>query len=68
MSVFAHHPRPAKAVVDPHELALVQPRYVALPALLWAAATLAALLVHASQPPADTAAPVWLSETSLHGA
>ena len=49
MSLFAHYAGPARAGVAAHEFELVHSRYVAMPALLWGVAIIAALLVTAAQ-------------------
>lgn len=69
MSHFAHYPRPPSAQGASQDFELVQARYVAMPALLWAAAMFAALLVTAVQePPSRVAQPEPLAESSSHGA
>lgn len=49
MSIFAHHPGPARSGVEPCELELVQSRYAAMPALAWGAAMVVAVLITISQ-------------------
>lgn len=49
MSIFAHYPGPARNGVGPRELDLVQARYAAMPALMWGAAMVVAVLITVSQ-------------------
>jgi len=53
MSLFAHHSGAAHAAVSSAEFPLVHARYVAMPAVLWAAAMAAALLFTLVQGAAD---------------
>lgn len=53
MSLFAHHSGAAHAAVSSSEFALVRARYVAMPAVLWAAAMAAVLLFTIAQGVAD---------------
>lgn len=67
MSVFAHYPLPAG--VDRPAFPLVEPRFVAMPALLWAIAMAAALVVTAVQErPPQLARPAPAIDSSTHGA
>jgi hypothetical protein len=66
MSRFAHHIQPAQAAALAEEFELVQARYVAAPALLWAVAMAAALLVTAVQVvPERTARPAPAADSCL---
>ena len=50
MNRFAHHASSAAAAIGEEEFALVQHRYVAAPALMWAVAMLAVLMLTALPP------------------
>lgn len=49
MSIFAHYPGPARSGVGSQELELVQARYAAMPALVWGAAMVVAVLITVAQ-------------------
>ena len=72
MNRFVHHASSAAATIGEEEFALVQHRYVAAPALMWAAAMVAVLMLTALQPVREQVARPALAgevcECLVHGA
>jgi hypothetical protein len=70
MSRFAYRPRADQAGVGPQDFDLVEPRYIVVPALMWAAVIVAALLGTGtvSSITTDVATPAPMLDSSTWGA
>lgn len=70
MSRFAHHARADRTGVSPQDFDLVDPRHVVVPALMWAAVIVAALLgtTTVTKATTDIATPAPMLESSTWGA